>query len=647
MGAFIYGDVSDDKSGWSVSLNTTGTIVAIGTPYNDGNGTNSGHVRVFEYNNSASDPSWIQMGTPIAGEAANDLFGYSVSLNATGTIVAIGAPSNDGRGSNSGHVRVYQYRTSPDISWIPVSVDIDGEAIGDESGYCVSLNAAGTRLAIGAIYNDGRGSNSGHVRVYQHDNTRSLGTAGDRWKNVYVDDLSVNTINGLPYGGSGGSSNINLTSVNGDIIPSINNSYKLGDVTRNWSNAYIRDISATNISISGSIVPLLDLSSNLGSSLKRWKSVYVDDLSVNTINGLPYGGSGGSSNILLTSVISDIIPYTNNTYKLGDFTRNWSNAYIRDISATNISISGNIVPVSLTLTDPSWIQLGTNIDGELGNDQSGFSVSLNADGTIVAIGAVNNNGINGSGSNSGHVRVYQYNNDASDPSWIQLGTDIDGEFPGDRSGGSISLNALGTIVAIGAVSNDGISLGGDSGHVRIYELNRNNNASASDPSWIQLGTDIDGYSSGDRSGYCVSLNAAGTIVAIGAPFNDGTDILNSNRGHVRVYQYYNNTSASASDPSWIQLGTDIDGQYEGDRNGFSVSLNAAGTIVAIGAVLNNGINGSDSGHVRVYEYRTNPDPSWIQLGTDIDGELREDQSGFSVSLNAAGTIVAIGAVLNN
>jgi len=238
MGTSIYGDVSDDKSGWSVSLNTSGTIVAIGTPYNDGNGTNSGHVRVFQYNDSASDPSWIQMGTPIAGEAANDLFGYSVSLNAAGTILAIGAPSNDGRGSNSGHVRVYQYRTSPDISWIPVSVDIDGEAIGDESGYCVSLNAAGTRLAIGAPFNDGRGSNSGHVRVYQHDNTRSLGTAGDRWKNVYVDDLSVNTINGLPYGGSGGSSNIVLTSVSGDIIPYTNNTYKLGDFTRNWSNCF-------------------------------------------------------------------------------------------------------------------------------------------------------------------------------------------------------------------------------------------------------------------------------------------------------------------------------------------------------------------------------------------------------------------------
>ena len=47
---------------------------------------------------------------------------------------------------------------------------------------------------------------------------------------------------------------------------------------------------------------------------------------------------------------------------------------------------------------------------------------MNSDGTIVAIGAHTNDG---NGSNSGHVRVYQY----SSGSWSQLGSDIDGEEP--------------------------------------------------------------------------------------------------------------------------------------------------------------------------------------------------------------------------
>ena len=43
--------------------------------------------------------------------------------------------------------------------------DIDGEASGDKSGWSVSMNAAGDRVAIGAFGNDGTASTAGHVRV--------------------------------------------------------------------------------------------------------------------------------------------------------------------------------------------------------------------------------------------------------------------------------------------------------------------------------------------------------------------------------------------------------------------------------------------------------------------------------------------------
>jgi len=49
----------------------------------------------------------------------------------------------------------------------------------------------------------------------------------------------------------------------------------------------------------------------------------------------------------------------------------------------------------------------------------------------------------------------------------------------------------------------------------------------------------------------------------------------------------------------VQLGEDIDGEAAEDGSG-SVSLSADGKWVAIGASLNDG-NGSDTGHVRVYE----------------------------------------------
>ena len=73
---------------------------------------------------------------------------------------------------------------------------------------------------------------------------------------------------------------------------------------------------------------------------------------------------------------------------------------------------------------------------------------MSSDASIIAIGGYLNDG---NGSNSGHVRVFKNINDT----WIQLGSDIDGESEGDYSGRKISLNNNGNIIAIGAGLNDG------------------------------------------------------------------------------------------------------------------------------------------------------------------------------------------------
>ena len=59
---------------------------------------------------TVTSSGWTQRGQDINGEATNDESGTSVSLSANGTIVAIGAPFNDGNGSNSGSVRVFEYQ---------------------------------------------------------------------------------------------------------------------------------------------------------------------------------------------------------------------------------------------------------------------------------------------------------------------------------------------------------------------------------------------------------------------------------------------------------------------------------------------------------------------------------------------------------
>ena len=45
---------------------------------------------------------FTQIGSDIDGEAAYDGSGHSVSLSSDGSVVAIGAPSNDYNGNNRG-----------------------------------------------------------------------------------------------------------------------------------------------------------------------------------------------------------------------------------------------------------------------------------------------------------------------------------------------------------------------------------------------------------------------------------------------------------------------------------------------------------------------------------------------------------------
>ena len=128
LGADIDGEAAGDYSGQSVAMSSDGTIIAIGAYTNDGNnGTDSGHVRVYEWNGS----EWTQKGGDIDGEAAYDYAGWSVDLSSDGTTVAIGAKYNDGNGDASGHVRVYEWNGS---EWVQKGADIAGEAAGDESG---------------------------------------------------------------------------------------------------------------------------------------------------------------------------------------------------------------------------------------------------------------------------------------------------------------------------------------------------------------------------------------------------------------------------------------------------------------------------------------------------------------------------------
>jgi len=261
----------------------------------------------------------------------------------------------------------------------------------------------------------------------------------------------------------------------------------------------------------------------------------------------------------------------------------------------------------------SQAQLGGDIIGETFEDQFGQAMALSDDGTILAIGAKENDEV---ASNSGHVRLYKWEDDA----WTQLGGDIDGVGSSDRLGTSIALSASGLVVACGAPEN-----GAPKGYVVIREWDGN--------AWLPKGEILEGIGVGERFGISVSLSADGNRVAVGAIHNDDAG---SNAGQVKVYDW--------NGDSWQQIGPPINGTMAGDNTGSAVSLSADGNRLAIGAT-DNDETGNKAGQVRVFEFAA--DSTWQQIGMDIYGEDTRDESGTHVRLSSDGNRLAISAPFND
>mmetsp|Transcript_26806 Transcript_26806/g.31636 ORF Transcript_26806/g.31636 Transcript_26806/m.31636 type:complete len:130 (+) Transcript_26806:471-860(+) len=91
-----------------------------------------------------------------------------------------------------------------------------------------------------------------------------------------------------------------------------------------------------------------------------------------------------------------------------------------------------------------------NGNGELGGEFKGESISLSKNGDVVAVGSPK---IDGKPPGYGRVRVYEWN--GGQDRWMQQGGDIIGDEITDYTGSPVSLSTDGTVVAIGALNNDG------------------------------------------------------------------------------------------------------------------------------------------------------------------------------------------------
>jgi len=84
-----------------------------------------------------------------------------------------------------------------------VGNDIDGETPGDLSGHSVTMSSDGSRIVIGAIHNHGNGDNSGHVRVYGFKTRRILSNQNQIPLISFMGNGKVNSLCSKPLGSNG------------------------------------------------------------------------------------------------------------------------------------------------------------------------------------------------------------------------------------------------------------------------------------------------------------------------------------------------------------------------------------------------------------------------------------------------------------
>ena len=125
----------------------------------------------------------------------------------------------------------------------------------------------------------------------------------------------------------------------------------------------------------------------------------------------------------------------------------------------------------------SWTQLGSDIDGEQVEYRTGHSVSLSDDGMTLAVSTgdcdCDEDGTVNSGIR-GHIKVLKYSNTSND--WIKLGDSIAGEIDGDRFGDAVAISDDGTRVVGGAKYNRNHPIGNASGHIRVFEYQDNSSS---------------------------------------------------------------------------------------------------------------------------------------------------------------------------
>ncbi len=311
-----------------------------------------------------------------------------------------------------------------------------------------------------------------------------------------------------------------------------------------------------------------------------------------------------------------------------------------------------------------WIQQAYIKASNTGaGDRFGFSVDLNHEGDVLAIGAYREDsaarGVDGSqGDNSATDSGAVYLFTRTGNQWVQQAYIKAGNSgSGDNFGYSVALSGDGRTLAVGAPGEDSSGANGnddsatDSGAVYIFS---NGAGIWSQQAYIKAANS----GAGDLFGSAIDLSGDGRTLAVGAPEEDGSSTAingdgssnsRSNSGAVYLFLLGQN---GWEQQAYVKAGN----AGAGDNLGHSVALSGRGDTLAAGAWGENsaarGVDGdggnnsaADAGAVYIYVLR---DGTWQpQAYLKAENIDPGDRFGWSVSMDGSGDILAVGARLED
>lgn len=406
---------------------------------------------------------WAQLGQDIEGEANSDNSGVPVSLSSDGLRIAIGAYGNDGNGPKAGHVRVYDFDVYNEV-WVQIGQDIDGEDPYDYSGSSLSISSDGSRLIIGAKGNDDGSppcppsdpddykyyggdycyyySDSGRARVYELINGQWIQIGQD------IDGVDALQLLGYSVSISSDGSRVAVSSIQGSTNdPGFVQVYDfIGNLWIQTGGDIIGENPNDNFGESVSL--------NGDGKVLAIGGPYFDGDASGAGHVRVYAFYGGGWNQIGQDLVGE------------DYGGNFGHSVSLSLDGRRIGIgarsSGRVFVYDLG-DDQVWYQVGQYMEGEYAYDNFGISVSLSDDGSRIAIGSYT---AGGNGFRSGSAYVYELDNGT----WTQIGETFLGDYL-DYYGGSVSMSSDGSMIAVGADSDDGNET--DSGITRVYKLDSN------------------------------------------------------------------------------------------------------------------------------------------------------------------------------